>query len=327
MNARRLAIHSFIAVAAVAFAYAVAVRSTAKHTEAERPLVYDIIEGELRQVEFARSGATLTLEPRLDERRERYAWVTLAPEGKRPVSFRGNRHAAHVLQAYLPLRAVRTLGILSPVQLREGGLEGSDETVTIRTGSGERHLVLGSATVAGEGRRALAPHSGQVFILADDLLPSPERAVREMFDPALHAFASDEITRMAIQALDRTREALSHPNQEPTTLWSWKEDPEHPSQELTSWAEHVERMGGRGPLLSDDPGDPVLTVTYFHAEQPRGFLKLWPCAHEERWVRCAGMTERTVGLVEMSPVAEQIINDAHRMIGVGGGSEHARALK
>jgi hypothetical protein len=271
---------------------------------------------------------TLTLEPRLDDQKERYAWVTVAPEGKRPVSFRGGRYASHVLDGYLPLRAIRSLGKLSPAQLEEGGLKSANETVTLRTASGERKLVLGSATVAGEGRRALAPDSGRSFILANDLLPAPERAAQEMFDPALHAFSNDEVTQVAIESLGRRREAVSQGKLDPPRFWSWREDPEHPSQELTSWAQHLERMAGRAPIVVDNPADPVLTLTYFHADQQRGFLKLWPCLHEERWIRCVGVTEHTVGFVEMGPVAEQIVNDAQRMLGVAPrGEQAARTMK
>jgi hypothetical protein len=323
MNPRRLTIHSVAAVLALACAYAVAGRSSAKRDEVERPLVFDVRSSELRELQFARSSGTLTLEPRMDEQKARYAWVTVAPEGKRPVSFRGGRYASHVLEGYLPLRAIRTLGKLSQVQRQEGGLDGSTDTVTIAASTGERKLVLGSATVAGEGRRALASDTGQVFILANDLLPSPERAVLEMFDPSLHAFSSDEITRVTIASVGRAREAVVQGKLDPPSFWSWQEDLEHPSQELSSWAQHVERMTGRAPVVVDNPGEPALTVTYFHADREHGFLKLWPCLHEDRRIRCVGMTEHTVGFVEVSPVAEQIVNDAQRMLGAVARGEHA----
>ena len=86
-------------------------------------------------------------------------------------------------------------------------------------------------------------------------------------------------------------------------------------------------MVARGPIAIEDSGDPVLTVTYFHAEQPRGFLKLWPCLDEGRLLHCVGMTEHTVGPVEMSQVAQQIINDAQRLLGPTGQGEQARAVK
>ncbi len=327
MNPRRLMAHSFIAAAALAGAYLVSARPAAKHPEVDKPVLYRATADELRQVAFARSAATLTLEPRTDERQQPYTWVTLTADGRTPISFRGNRHAAYVLQGYAPLRAIRTLGRLTPAQLLEGGLDGSMGTVTIRTTSGERRLVLGSDTVAGEGRRALAPDSGEVFIVAGELLPSPDRAVREMFDSALHSFAGDEISRITLQSLGRVREALSVSHQQGPTPWSWREDPEHPSQELTSWAEHLERMIARAPVATEVSDEPVLTVSYFHAEQPRGFLKLWPCVPEERRVRCFGMTEHTIGLVEVGAVAEQIINDAQRTLGAAGGGEQARAVK
>ena len=327
MNLRRLVAHFCIAAAAVAGAYLVSARPAAKRPDADKPVLYRATADELRQIAFASPTAALTLEPRTDDSQQPYTWVTMTAERRTPISFRGNRRAAFVLQGYAPLRAIRTLGHLTPAQLREGGLDGSLGTVTIQTVSGERRLVLGTDTVAGEGRRALDPESGEVFIVAGELLPSPDHAAREMFDSALHSFAADEISRMTIQSLGRVREALSVGHQEGPTSWSWREDPEHPSQELTSWAEHVERMIARGPIPTDVSGEPVLTVSYFHAEQPRGFLKLWPCVPEDRRVRCFGMTEHTIGLVELSAVAEQIINDAQRMLGAPGGGQQARAVK
>ena len=327
MNPRRLLTHFFIAAGMLAAAYLVSARPAAKRPESDKPVLYRATGDELRQVAFAGSTATLTLEPRIDDRQQPYPWVTLTAEPATAISFRGNRHAAYVLQGYAPLRAIRTLGHLTPAQLREGGLDGSMGTVVIRTTSGEFRLTLGTDTVAGEGRRVLAPESGEAFIVPSELLPAPDRAVREMFDPALHSFAPDEISRMTIQSLGRVREALSVSHQEGPTPWSWREDPEHPRQELTSWAEHVDRMIARGPVATSVSGEPALTVSYFHAEQPRGFLKLWPCAAEERRVRCFGMTEHTVGLVELGAVAEQIINDAQRMLGASGGGAQARAVK
>ncbi len=328
MNPRRLTFHTAAALVAVACAYSVANRSTSERPEMDPPPVFEVKDSELLELRFARGLTTLTLEPRLDDQKERYAWVTVAPEGKRPVSFRGGRYASHVLDGYLPLRAIRSLGKLSPAQLEEGGLKSANETVTLRTASGERKLVLGSATVAGEGRRALAPDSGRSFILANDLLPAPERAAQEMFDPALHAFSNDEITQVAIESLGSRREAVSQGKLDPPRFWSWREDLEHPSQELTSWADHLERMAGRAPIVVDNPGEPVLTLTYFHAERQLGYLKLWPCLHEERWIRCVGVTEHTVGFVEMGPVAEQIVNDAQRMLGVAARGEQAtRTMK
>ena len=327
MNLRRLLVHFCIAAAAGAAAYLVSARPAAKRPDADKPALYQATADELRQVAFATSTGALTLEPRTDDRQQPYTWLTLTAERRGSISFRGNRHAAYVLQGYAPLRAIRTLGHLTPAQLREGGLDGSLGTVTIQTTSGERRLVLGTDTVAGEGRRALSPERGEVFIVAGELLPSPDRAVREMFDSSLHSFTGDEISRVTIQSLGRVREALSVGHQEGPTAWSWREDPEHPSQELGSWAEHLERMIARGPIATDVPGEPVLTVSYFHAEQPLGFLKLWPCVPEDRRLRCFGMTEHTIGLVELSAVADQIINDAQRMLGAAGGGQQARAVK
>ena len=328
MNPKRLTFHVAAALVAVACAYSVANRSTSERAEADPAPVFDLRDAQLLELRFARGLTTVTLEPRLDEQKERYAWVTVAPEGKRALSFRGGRYASHVLEGYLPLRPIRSLGKLSPTQLQEGGLTDASETVTLRTVSGERKLVLGSATVAGEGRRALATDTGRSFILGNDLLPAPDRAAQEMFDPVLHVFSNEEITQVAIESLGRRREAVSQGKLDPPRFWSWREDPEHPSQELTSWAEHLSAMAGRAPIVVDNPGEPVLTLTYFHAERQLGYLKLWPCVHEERWTRCVGVTEHTVGFVEMGPVAEQIVNDAQRMLGVAARGEQAtRTMK
>jgi hypothetical protein len=174
--------------------------------------------------------------------------------------------------------------------------------------------LAGSADVAGEGRRVLDPSSGQVYIVSLDLVPAASRALPGMFDEALHRFAMDEITSIRIEVEGRTREALVGGRQDPPHFWSWKEDAEHPSQELTSWADHVERLNARFPLPSPPEYEPALTITYFHNEERRGFLKLWACAPSGREMFCPSATEHTVGTVDLGPAGEQIIADASRML-------------
>src|SRR5262249_21808891 len=147
-------------------AYAVSQRSASSRAqEAERPMLIELNREELKELRFTGAQVSVSMHLRKDDRKESYIWVTVSREGHPPVSFRGGRYANHVLEGYLPLRAVRELGVLDPTQLKEGGLEQPAESIHISSTSSERELKIGTATVAGEGRRVLDLSSQRVYIV------------------------------------------------------------------------------------------------------------------------------------------------------------------
>jgi len=319
MNSKSLMVHAAIAALSLSAAYAVSRRSAPRAAEVERPMLADVSREDLKELRFSGAQVSVSMQLRKDDRKESYIWVTVAREGHPPVSFRGGRYANHVVEGYLPLRAVRELGVLGATQLREGGLEQPVDSVHISSASGERELKIGTPTVAGEGRRVLDLSSQRVYILPTDLLPKPEKAMMEMFETSLHGFPLDETTRVSIESEGKQREALVGGRRDPPIFWSWKDDPEHPNQELTSWMEHADRLSAKMPAVtSSNPGEPKLTVTYFRGEQERGFLKLWSCLHEERKVHCLAATEHTIGFVDVGGAGEQIANDAARILSSTG---------
>lgn len=319
MSSKSLAVHAAIALVSLSAAYAVFQRTGSRAAELNRPVILELSREQLKELRFGSGPTTVSLQSRADDRKESYVWVTVSREGHPPVSFRGGRYANRVLEGYLPLRAIRELGVLDPAQLNEGGLQQSTESVYVSTSSGERQFRVGTATIAGEGRRVLDPSSKRVYILPGDLLPKPERAMGEMFEMALHAFPSEEATRVAIESEGKQREALVGGRRDPPIFWSWKDDAEHPNQELTSWMEHLDRLMARMPAVaSSDPGEPRLKVTYFHGDQERGFLKLWSCLRQERKVHCLASTEHTIGFVDVGAAGEQIVNDAGRILSSTG---------
>ena len=319
MNNKPLYVHTAIAVVSVSAAYAVWQRSGPRPVEADQPVVAPLSRNELKELLFIAPQNTLSLQPRKDDAGENYVWVTVSREGHPPVSFRGGRYANHVLDGYLPLHAIRELGTLGAAQLKEGGLEQTNESVRISSASGQRELKVGTATVAGEGRRILDTGNQRVYLLPADLLPKAERAMGEMFDTELHGFPADETTRVAIEFEGKQREASVGGRHDPPIFWSWKDDAEHPSQELTSWMEHVDRLMARMPAVtSNPPGEPKLKVTYFRGNQERGFFKMWGCQSEERKKHCLAATERTIGFVDVGPIGEQIANDAGRILSTTG---------
>ncbi len=319
MNSRSLFVHTAIALISVSGAYAVWKRSGPRAAEADQPVVVALSREELKELRFTAPQLNVSLQPRKDDRKEGYVWVTVSREGHPAISFRGGRYANHVLEGYLPLHAIRELGALGPAQLKEGGLEQPGESVHISSASGEWDLKIGTATVAGEGRRVLDARSQRVYLLPNDLLPKVDRAMGEMFETDLHGFPTEETTRVAIEYEGKQREALVGGRHDPPIFWSWKDDPEHPNQELTSWMEHLDRLLARMPAVtSSSPGEPELKVTYFRGNQERGFLKLWSCQHEERKVHCLAATERTIGFVDVGPAGEQIASDAGRILSTTG---------
>ncbi|MBK8014283.1 MAG: DUF4340 domain-containing protein [Deltaproteobacteria bacterium] len=197
----------------------------------------DAIEG-LRLVS---STATVSVGFKKGEDGIRYPWFTYAA-GKVTRGFTANKSFEERLASFAPFMAVRSLGVLSPSELKSVGLSGKGERkFTITTRSQTRIFEVGGRThgardhyVRPEGRSEV--YLVEARVLGDLEFPDGHFMQRRLVE------ASDEKTEKVIVAdsLGRTRTLVRRSDDSPAGgFWALESSPDTPNE---TWGNYLDKL-------------------------------------------------------------------------------------
>jgi hypothetical protein len=230
------------------------------------------------------------------------------------VHFRGNRVAEHLFEGFAPLQAVRALGALSPEKLREGGLTNSDDSLTIESSRGQSRLILGSMTVAGEGRRALETSSRMVYVISLDQLPQPGLAATSLFETSLHDFKYTDASSMVIAFAGVKAEAIQfYRDSIKRSYWRWKWQDDIEDGILSNWLDSLHMIRATAPA-SPGFGEPIISLAYQNKDKQLGYLKIWRVPDGDGHFSFVGASEQSVGAMRLGTPIQNVMEDLPRVM-------------
>jgi len=234
------------------------------------------------------------------------------PEPPKPErEVKTNEQAERLMERFTPLRASRSLGVLSPEKLKELGLENTGRSLALLA-RGKTY----SFTVSSIGNSPYLRNTedGKVYLVSSALISDLDAASSRLLERRLHAFKQNEPEAVTVQLGDKRRELLqSASEQGVVTRISAKASPDKPDDFAKNWLERVWRLIptdilGKGELPPGGAPQVTLKLEYLRKDKSLGFTE-FARVNGILYVR----TEFTASWVKVHAPPDEILVEATRV--------------
>jgi len=230
---------------------------------------------------------------------------------------RGNDRAEKLFERFMPLRAARALGVLSPEKQKELGLEGSQDHLEI-TSSGVTRSFLVATSAAGVGTPYLKDEKDQkVYLLAGSLLSELDPQSQQLIDRRMHAFKPTEFDTVVVKAGALQKEFVQTGAELAATKLAPKATPDQPDEFVRNWHDKVwtrllaAEMLGRGELPPTGEPTLALRLDYLAKGKAKGWLEVARGNGKDVWAR----SEQTAGWVLLLGGADEVLVESAKVLG------------
>ncbi len=263
-------------------------------------------------------------EPKAEAKKKPEPKAKPRPRVKKSKAFKGGKAAEEMMKGLANMTVLRSLGAVSAAQLKEFGLTGSKKTLTLKSGSATRVLVLGSNTFGNMDTYIQDKQDGRVYVIRPRLISDFPHAEYRLMDRELHTFKRKEIEKVVVAAGAGKKVLLQQNRRAPAkAFWADESAPRKRKELYNNWMDKLGRLSvmeyvaaGKAPTgLKEE-----LAVQYFDAAKSLGQLRLYSAAGQApkpgAKLTAPGKdffarTGNTRGLVKVSgPMAGEILRDA-----------------
>jgi len=204
------------------------------------------------------------------------------PPKRETVHFFGVKAADDLVKTLAPLKALRAVGKIEGTRNEEFGFDKPEGTLKVTLGGQEQSLVIGAATPGG-GERYAKSKTGDVFAIQGDLVQGMQYAESRLAEHELHAFKSEEVTRVKVSKSGKTRELVRVPNK--NEGWADAATPGTLDETSGNWMTKVSRLRAtdwvekpNGPVAATDS---LVHVEFFAGSKALGSLDLFKVPAEK----------------------------------------------
>ena len=151
---------------------------------------------------------------------------------------RGSDAAEKLFASLAPLRASRSLGILSAEKLKDLGIDTAKKRITLVLRKGNRSFVIVPAPAGGTEPYLRDEQSGQVYLVARSFLSDFQSAASLLVERHVHTFRLEEADRIAVSQGSKKREYLVSRSEQGVRL-APANAPDKPDSAFKSWHDRV----------------------------------------------------------------------------------------
>lgn len=221
--------------------------------------------------------------------------------------YRANDSADKLVERFTPFMAVRNLGKLPDAKMKELGFEGTERQIELVTSKGTHRFLVASDNL-GSTPYVEDTETGRVYVVKSTLVSDLEFASSRLVDRKLHTFRDDEFDGISIESGGKTRNLVRAGDKLADSAQAT------PDELASNWHERIWRMIGmdvlgRGEVPAAGNPEVKVRVDYTDGGKPVGFIEL-ATAGKDVFAR----TEHTAGWVRLHSGAEQIVDEAAKVI-------------
>jgi hypothetical protein len=234
---------------------------------------------------------------------------------------RGSDAADKLFASLAPLRATRSLGVLSADKLKDLGIDAAKKSLGLALRNGKRSFSLTAAPAGGSEPYLRDEQSGQVYLVARSIFSDFQAAASILPERRVHAFKLDEADRVTVTMGAVRREfVVSHGDH--GVLLAAASSPTKPDSAFKTWHD---RAFGVWPLevLGKDEvpaeGSPQVELRLDYSARGRrlGFLEIAKVATvasnaEGAKVPLFARSEHTLGWLKLS--VDNLLSDAQPLL-------------
>jgi hypothetical protein len=205
---------------------------------------------------------------------------------KAPVTFATSAALDMYLNAYLPVRALRALGVIDKKDYEGFGLDKVGTYLRVACGGKTLALDIGGRTHGSNDNYARDPKTDQTYLLPGRLVRDLQSSQFNFQQSELHGFKLAEVDETVLTAMDRQKRLLQRDRMIPgQAQWVDAEQPDRKNELYGNWLERLAKLKVRLYLGRDDkPGADliasqsapvtVLTVEHRAGGKPLGKLEI-----------------------------------------------------
>ncbi len=149
--------------------------------------------------------------------------------------------AQKVVDAFAPLKALRSLGKVPEARAVEFGFDKKETTLSITISGKERKLVVGGIAPGAGDTYVLDPSSNEAYVLKTDPIRDLEGGEVRMLEHDQHSFRDLDIASAKVTAGGKTR-ALSRGGPENKKFWSDPSDKEKADETVGNWMQKISNL-------------------------------------------------------------------------------------
>jgi hypothetical protein len=151
---------------------------------------------------------------------------------------RGSEAAEKLFASFAPLRASRSLGILSAEKLKDLGIDTAKKRITLDLRKGKRSFAIVPAPAGGTEPYLRDEQSGQVYLVGRSFLSDFQSAASLLVERHVHTFRLEEADRIAVSQGSKRREFLVSRSDQGVRL-APASAPDNPDSAFKSWHDRV----------------------------------------------------------------------------------------
>jgi hypothetical protein len=234
---------------------------------------------------------------------------------------RGSDSAEKLFANFAPLRASRSLGLLTADKLKDLGLADAKKRITLVLRNGQRKFTLAPAPAGGTEPYLRDEQSGQVFLVARSVLSDFQTAASLLVERHVHAFRLEEADRITVSQGATRREFVVLRGEDGVRL-APSSAPDKPDSAFKTWHD---RAFGAWPveILGKDEspaeGAPQIELRIEYSLRGRrlGFLEIGKAAavattSEGAKPALFARSERTLGWFKLA--ADTLLADGQALL-------------
>jgi len=260
-----------------------------------------------------------------------FAWVKTsantqlkAPER----TVRGNETAQKLVDKFTPLRAVRSLGVLSAEKMKELGLDTPKKTLEITTRNGKFTFSVASSTFNVSDPYVI-DDSKKVYVLGGGILSDLDSAAVRFTDRNFHSWKLPDFDAFTVTAGGKSRELVQKGGDTPATAKIFSKKTDKPDEMAKNWHDKIWRTYAVEILGKGEKPDgeltPVLKIDYLEKGKARGFLEIvrGPAPPPPATATATSVppstvlyarSEHTVGWVKVPNTLDEALKEADKIV-------------
>ncbi|HKQ68112.1 MAG TPA: DUF4340 domain-containing protein [Polyangiaceae bacterium] len=251
--------------------------------------VWNVRPTDVQKVVYEAKGKKLTLESRDEKKGERWffgsaerdGWAPPAPDGgvaapapKIVTIFSSSAPATKVIEAFAPLKAVRSLGKIPEAQAAEYGFDKKETSVTVTIGGKDKKLVVGSTAPGGTDTYVIDPASTEAYVLKADGIRDLESGESRLMEHDQHAWKDYDVVSAKVSAGGKTRE-LVRGGPDGTKAWADPASKDKADETAGNWMQKIDKLRVNEYVAEPPKGNTsVVRVDYTGSSGPLGFIEL-----------------------------------------------------
>lgn len=182
--------------------------------------------------------------------------------------------AQKIVEAMVPLKALRALGRIPDDRASEFGLSEPEGTLLVTLEGAERKLVIGGTTPGGGDRYVKDPASGETYVIDGDAVRDLDTAESRLVERELHEWKEAEVTAADVKAGDKTRQIVRG-GPEGKRFWADPAAADQKDETVANWMDKVGRLRPTDYVMTT-PSDKqdILRIEYSAGSRKLGFVEL-----------------------------------------------------